>query len=899
MKKPFLSVLFDLLHNIIVKAAAIPGGLKDPKVIYRFRGLIATFIILIGFFVLYNRLLIDNTLENLKFSLEQTALAQDIEGVNGLDMVINQATAKEISPISMNAFDIGNLEYATSIVNTGTSSNQLEYMKKTLSTLIGQKEEERGPILAALDRINRPIRRGMVYLLHLPNYIFRPLLAHAQVGEGTMSITLMDRVRAIERAGDLEKAVLEYERLIIVFTETDKASLLKLRLAYTYQRLGEYDKAVKLYKQILWRYYPDRQAKIARIFVDMLKQKNKLLKETDLLILRYVETPRDNIEMRQDIFYQIGTIYMRLFNLVEAKKFFNRAIKLDPSTDIAQKAQFNLAWALKQEYKLAESLEGFSMIMEQKPDSKLALDSRYQTASVLHYQGKYKEAIAVEEDIAEKSKDYKLASLVLYQIFGSFMYDLDDDEAANKISERLEKEYPTNLYTGHVKISKEYLLPTALVYFAISIFLPLVGLISTIFAIGAPIIFDFLGGRLYLGNLIFAVSFAAFLINNTVRNKLFRLFGRDVFVAFLPFILVLIASGLYNLRGSFTETGLARLASFTLRWMEMPVAFIFVSNVVRSKRSVRAVAYFSFAAAIALSLYALRAYLYMPFEQLFDKMPAITAFFKSGLIDETGRLGKEIGLGPNIVGIQLAMAFPIAIALIFMTPSKLKKIILAFLTGITLFVLTLTFSKNAIFSLFVGMATWATVLKRRKKISVYLLIKKRIKIFILLLITIVIVIAIFRWWASSEQFRLERLNPKFIMTEVIDRIAIMHQAIMTSLRNPLTGVGPGNFGVPQIWDQSRPAVMLEAHNLLIQILVETGIFGVLAYLYFLKVIILKVKNNLKPLKQLGSPYILASALAVSFLVFLTDQIVDINIWHGIGIQAGINIGLLNAMANIE
>ena len=56
------------------------SGLKFfSEVLFRFRKTITFFIVAIGFFFFYNMFLIDHTLESLKFSLEQTALAYDVE----------------------------------------------------------------------------------------------------------------------------------------------------------------------------------------------------------------------------------------------------------------------------------------------------------------------------------------------------------------------------------------------------------------------------------------------------------------------------------------------------------------------------------------------------------------------------------------------------------------------------------------------------------------------------------------------------------------------------------------------------------------------------------------------------------------------------------------------------
>jgi len=427
---------------------------KFLDILSRFRKLVATFVVLIGFFSYYNIFLIDATLENLKFSLEQTAMAYDIEDTNGIDMILSQATAEEVAPAKMNAFDIGNLEFAKGLIDTGTNFNQLDYLKVALSTVIKSKEKERGIILTMLGRINRPIRKGVIYLAYLPRQFFRPRLAQAQTGEAAI-LKLSGKLRAIEKEENLSDAAVKYAELVKEYAETDKISLIKLRLAYTYHRLGEYDKALELYREIAKTYYPNQDAKIAQIFISGLKHKDTLLNDANLLIIKSAAIPDDNIDAKQDTYYQIGLVYTKLFNLEEARRFFRRTIRLNPVSDMAAKAQFNLAWILKQENKLTESIEEFSKIAKEKPTSELVLNTSVQLADVLHSEGKYEEAAKLQLKMAEEYKDSEeVAALALFQAGATYMYDLNDTKKAKEIFSKLTKLYPKSTYGQYLAPEK-------------------------------------------------------------------------------------------------------------------------------------------------------------------------------------------------------------------------------------------------------------------------------------------------------------------------------------------------------------------------------------------------------------------------------------------------------------
>jgi len=434
-------------------------------VLFRFHKLIIAFVLITSFFSFYNVFLIDHTLENLKFSLEQTALAYDIEDVKGLDMILTKTVANEPPPYGISSENNLNLEYAKSVVNTGKNFHQLDYMKLALSTVIQSKEKTRGGVLGFIDKINRPIRIGLIYLTYLPYYIFRqPTPEHPS----EVDINLFEKIRLLEKEKDLQKLVAEYKDFIAKYPNYDRASLVKLQLAYTYQRLGQYDKAEEAYKDILKQYFPRKEAMIAQIFLFDLREKSKLLSKADLLLVKSRELSSTEIAARQELFYELGIIYTQLLNFDDAIKFFNKAISVDPASDLATKAQFNIAWLYKQRNDYEKSLDEFKKIIKEKPTYYLARDSRYQLADLYRSQGRYEEAVDLFLKLAEEYKDNPdVASLCLFQAGASCLYDLNDTERGEEIFKRLAKDYHNTSYGKYLSpesptgIFITYLVPRA------------------------------------------------------------------------------------------------------------------------------------------------------------------------------------------------------------------------------------------------------------------------------------------------------------------------------------------------------------------------------------------------------------------------------------------------------
>jgi len=433
----------------------------------RFYKLAIVGLIVVGFFSFYNIFLIDSTLENLKYSLEQAVVAYDMEDVNGLDMLIAKAISKEIPPYNMiSRNSVVNLEFAKNIVDEGKSFRQLSHMKVALGSAIEEKEQERGFFLSLIDKINRPIREGFMHLAYIVQSFFRPKPVEKPVAE--IDVDLFTEFRELEKGKSLKDLISNYSGFIQDHPDYRGVSLAKLKLAYTYQRLGEYDVATKLYNEVIREHPNTKESNIANVFLDTLKRKSESLKKINLLIVESHKLPDLKIVEKQEIFYKIGKIYLELFNLKEATKFFQRAVSLSPESLMATKAQYSMAWLLKEQKDLEGSLAIYSKLAADRPDDTMAFDSLYQVATIQHAKGNHEEFISLSLKLAEQYKAYPtIASLCLFQAGASYMYDLNNLKKANEIFARLVKEFPGTAYAQYlapvspVGVFVTYLVPRA------------------------------------------------------------------------------------------------------------------------------------------------------------------------------------------------------------------------------------------------------------------------------------------------------------------------------------------------------------------------------------------------------------------------------------------------------
>jgi len=442
-----------------------PGGKckmnkKILDALRRFSKLVVTFVLIIVFFSTYNIFLIDTSLEGLRFSLAQTAYAYDIKGIDGLDIVLTRALTNEATAADLSPQDLIALEFVKNIATSGKSYKQLEDVTNSLRQVIKNKENKRGWPLSILDNLNALFNKGIKYLIHLPQYLQehkgKPLTKDGQ--------ELFNKAKEEEKANKLKEAENYYNEFIKKYPDYEKIALIKLRLAYCLQKEREFNKAAAIYREIVKSYPIERESDIAQSLLSLLSQRDKLMARMDVILAKTADlSPKDKVAA-QKAYYELGVINSQLLDFEEARKFFKRAKKVMPESDLGAKSLFNAAWAIKQMGDLEKSLAEFKELSKNKR-SVLALNSDYQVADIYYKEGRYQEAIDKYLEVANKSKLEGVSALCLFQAGAAYMYELNNDLKANEIFALLAKKYPKSIYA-------KYLAPGNPVYLFLTYLVP-------------------------------------------------------------------------------------------------------------------------------------------------------------------------------------------------------------------------------------------------------------------------------------------------------------------------------------------------------------------------------------------------------------------------------------------
>ena len=189
---------------------------------------------------------------------------------------------------------------------------------------------------------------------------------------------------------------------------------------------------------------------------------------------------------------------------------------------------------------------------------------------------------------------------------------------------------------------------------------------------------------------------------------------------------------------------------------------------------------------------------------------------------------------------QLALFFaPIPALALFLLPYKrdlLKKILLVFIFGASIFV-GLNTQSHALLATFILMGLFFPVLifYQRTEFSTKILVA------VLFLISLCLVILLNSEIIQSVSASMINLFHQFDNNG--DRVILWTQGLKTALESPLVGYGPGTviiFPPDFILDGQST---IDAHNSFIDLFMQAGLLGLLLYLGFLKESLV-IKNNI-------------------------------------------------------
>lgn len=168
----------------------------------------------------------------------------------------------------------------------------------------------------------------------------------------------LEEARAAERAGDLGRALGAYRDVVREHPETEQARIAQFKVGELYEKGGDFSRAFEAYQKLIDDYpgtemYNEAvgaQFRIATLFLEGERQR----------VLGLPTLP----------------------SMRKAQEMFEAVIENGPFTEFAPLAQFNIGLAHQKQNETAEAIAAFQTVIDRYPNSDLADDAQYQIAYV-------------------------------------------------------------------------------------------------------------------------------------------------------------------------------------------------------------------------------------------------------------------------------------------------------------------------------------------------------------------------------------------------------------------------------------------------------------------------------------------------------------------------------------
>ncbi len=167
---------------------------------------------------------------------------------------------------------------------------------------------------------------------------------------------------SLEKKGDYKGAIGEYKDTVKYFPASPEAATAKFRTGVCYEELKRYDKAFKVYQEVLEKY-------------PSFPQPEEVLRRQFAIAREYYEGKRRPLWL----------VKLKLFRARGAAiEYFNKIVTTAPYSDLAVEAKLNAAELQQRKKQFDQAVESYQYIMENYPKTSAAETASFQSG-ICHY----------------------------------------------------------------------------------------------------------------------------------------------------------------------------------------------------------------------------------------------------------------------------------------------------------------------------------------------------------------------------------------------------------------------------------------------------------------------------------------------------------------------------------
>ena len=392
------------------------------------------------FFALYNRLLLDKNLQNLRTSLSVMDSASGVGQAEAALLLVDQTLTAQMAGEEMDLRSATTLQYAQGALSSDQMDRPPDDAQVLLEILGEEKRLERPALFRTLDGMISSVQASVRQAALLPRQVLgKPLSPEIDTAR-------QQEAARLEKNGRFSEAASLYQGLLADYPGYEGRSSLKLRLGHLFQRSNDFSRAQRLYKEALAETRDPKELVIARQMLDALarlRAPSGKAKKLEQSLAR--AGPAD----RQRAAFQLGGALIQAASFDPAAKAFRESFLADPEGKLAPTALFKEAWCLRTAGRLEEAFSKFSDILRRQPDTDWAVAATLQIAEIYKATGDLRAAAATYERATSlKGKDAALTAIAYAQAGSAYLFDLNDVGKGQALLRDLAKRFPASGFSS-------------------------------------------------------------------------------------------------------------------------------------------------------------------------------------------------------------------------------------------------------------------------------------------------------------------------------------------------------------------------------------------------------------------------------------------------------------------
>jgi tetratricopeptide (TPR) repeat protein len=311
-------------------------------------------------------------------------------------------------------------------------------------TLAEDRSQNRPAIFNTLDRIILSVQGAIQQTVLVPRRAFKTTSFQP------MDLLQLEQAIRTENLGLWDQAARLYERLLKTYPDDPNRFVVALRLAHLYQYLQDFDRAQDLCRIVIRQSTQRAEIHLAYQMLETLKKNRARLKEVQRLQKALASAPSQT--KRHEIAYQLGSVYLAMFNLPQAAVAFEEAYRSNPEGPLAFQALFKAGWCLKRMGRFDDAFDHFLKVIRLQPGGEWIAASYQQMAETYRLRGDYQTAASLYEEVIQKSGNMAMDAAIRTQVGSIYLYDLRDMKQAQAHFQAVVQFYPASPFSAFGQI---------------------------------------------------------------------------------------------------------------------------------------------------------------------------------------------------------------------------------------------------------------------------------------------------------------------------------------------------------------------------------------------------------------------------------------------------------------